>query len=100
MTIGVPHRNRIAYPSLWSAVDGAIRDACNCHPDIDIPEIRRASLVKRIVGNVLALEARAAAAAESRVGGDLSSARDGEVIPSLEAGPAQRQGRSSNTGAS
>jgi len=52
------HRHKIAYPQLWGAVDGAIRDAVICHPDIVIPDKRRASIVKRVVGQVLALEAR------------------------------------------
>ena len=59
------HRNQASYPALWSAIDGAVRDAVNCHPDIQIPERRIASIVKRAVGSVLALEARAVSAAEN-----------------------------------
>jgi len=51
------HRNQIAYPALWRAIDGAIRDAVAAHPDIQIPDKRRASIVKRAVGSVLALQA-------------------------------------------
>lgn len=56
------HRNEIAYPALWRAVDGAIRSAQAAHPEIIIPN--RASVVKRVVGQVLAQEVRAAIAAE------------------------------------
>lgn len=50
------HRLETAYPDLWRAIDGAIRDAVTCHPDIVISDTRRASIVKRCVGQVLALE--------------------------------------------
>ena len=51
-----PHRNKSAYPVLWAAVDGAIRSAQNAHHEIQIPN--RASIVKRVVGQVLANEVR------------------------------------------
>mgnify|MGYP000606048355 CR=1 FL=1 len=61
------HRNEAKYPELWAAVDGALRDAVFCHPDIKIPTPRYASIVKRIVGQVLALNgAGAGQAAETR----------------------------------
>jgi hypothetical protein len=50
------HRLEAAYPALWRAIDGAVRDAVACHPDIVIPDKRRASIVKRVVGQVLALQ--------------------------------------------
>ena len=56
------HRYEIAYPVLWRAVDGALRDAMGAHPEIEIPN--RASVVKRVVGQVLAFEVRAAIAVE------------------------------------
>ena len=60
------HRNQVAYPDLWKAIDGAIRDAANSHPDIQIPDMRRPSIVKRAVGAVLALQgARAGQPAET-----------------------------------
>lgn len=49
------HRNQAAYPALWRAIDGAIRDAVAAHDDIRISDRRRASIVKRAVGQVLAL---------------------------------------------
>jgi hypothetical protein len=59
------HRHQTAYPDLWRAVDGAVRDAVACHPDIVISDKRRASVVKRVVGQVLALEARVGKPTES-----------------------------------
>jgi hypothetical protein len=53
------HRNEMEYPALWNAIDGAIRDAVSCHPEIQIPDRLRASIVKRAVGSVLALVAGA-----------------------------------------
>lgn len=53
------HRHQAAYPALWRATDGAIRDAVAAHPDIQIADFRRASIVKRVVGSVLALGAGA-----------------------------------------
>ncbi len=50
------HRHQLAYPALWRAIDGAIRDAVAAHPDIQIADKRRASIVKRAVGAVLALQ--------------------------------------------
>jgi hypothetical protein len=50
------HRHQAAYPGLWRAVDGALRDAMNSHKDISIPDHRVASVVKRVVGQVLALQ--------------------------------------------
>lgn len=50
------HRYQISYRPLWRAVDGAIRDAAASHPDIQIPDKRRASIVKRAVGSMLALQ--------------------------------------------
>lgn len=52
------HRHEVVYPALWAAIDGAIRDAVACHPDIVIPERRRASIVKRVTGQVLSLAER------------------------------------------
>lgn len=49
------HRNQAAYPHLWQAIEGAVRDAMMCHDDIQIPGKRVASIVKRAVGQVLAL---------------------------------------------
>lgn len=73
------HRNEAAYPALWAAVDGAIRDACAMHADIEIPDRRRASIVKRCVGQVLALEARAARAAET-AGTEVVGSGDGDGV--------------------
>ncbi len=50
------HRNELAYPAMWRAVAGAVRDAAKAHPEIQIPERRVASIVKRVVGQVLALQ--------------------------------------------
>jgi hypothetical protein len=49
------HRYQAEYPALWRAVDGAIRAAMHEHPDIILHDKRRPSVVKRIVGQVLAL---------------------------------------------
>lgn len=62
------HRHQAAYPVLWRAVDGAIRDAVAAHPDIQITDRRRASIVKRVVGSVLALAAGAGKPAETAGG--------------------------------
>ena len=53
------HRYQAAYPELWRALDGVLRDAVACHPDIVIPDKRRPSIIKRAVGQWLALDARA-----------------------------------------
>lgn len=67
------HRNQIAYPALWRAIDGAVRDAAFAHDDIQIPQRRIASIVKRCVGQVLALkEAGAVDAAETALGAPIS----------------------------
>jgi hypothetical protein len=50
------HRLQAAYPDLWNAIDGAIRDAVACHSDIIIPDKRRASITKRAVGLLLGLK--------------------------------------------
>jgi hypothetical protein len=63
-----PHRNEAAYPALWRAICGAVRDAAACHSDIQIPDKRRSSIVKRAVGNVLALNGVRAAKAADRPG--------------------------------
>ena len=64
-----PHRKQARYPTLWVAIDGAIRDAAHNHPDIQIPDKRRASITKRAVGQVLALQgAGAGKPAETAVG--------------------------------
>jgi hypothetical protein len=52
------HRLEAAYPDLWRAIDGAIRAAQHAHPDIQIPDRRRSSVVKRVVGQILAAKAR------------------------------------------
>lgn len=53
---GRAHRNQMRYPTLWTAIDGAIRDAMQHHDDIQIPDKRRSSVVKRAVGAVLGLQ--------------------------------------------
>ncbi len=55
------HRHEAAYPALWNAVDGALRCAQHAHPEIEIPN--RASVTKRVVGQVLALRAGAGSGA-------------------------------------
>lgn len=57
------HRLEVDYPRVWRAVDGALRSAMAAHPDIVIPNTD--SVVKRIVGQVLAHEVRAAIAVET-----------------------------------
>lgn len=52
------HRNEEAYPVLWRAVTGAVKAAKDAHPEIEIPKRWMASLVKRVVGQVLAEEVR------------------------------------------
>ena len=52
------HRNKTAQSDLWRAVAGQIRSAMHAHPDIHIPAARLDSIVKRVVGQVLALAAR------------------------------------------
>ena len=52
------HRNQ--HLPFWRAIEGAVKDACISHPDIQIPRQRVASIVKRAVGAALAIEARAA----------------------------------------
>jgi hypothetical protein len=51
------HLNKIRYPELWKAVSGAVQSAMDAHPEfiIGTPD----SITKRVVGQVLALEARA-----------------------------------------
>jgi hypothetical protein len=51
------HRLHANYPRLWRAVEGAAKVARFAHPDIIISDRRLPSLVKRIVGQLLALEA-------------------------------------------
>jgi hypothetical protein len=51
------HRLQASYPRLWRAVQGAAKVACLAHSDIIISDRRLPSLVKRIVGQLLALEA-------------------------------------------
>ena len=82
-----PHRNEEAYPILWSAVDGAIRAAQNAHHEIQIPN--RASIVKRVVGQVLANEVRSTLVDEKS---QLSTSGESEVdgvtpITPSEGGP-------------
>lgn len=68
-------RNQSRYPTLWAAIDGAIRDAAHSHPDIQIPDKRRASIIKRAVGQVLALQgAGAGQPAETAAGHDSPAA--------------------------
>jgi len=50
------HRLQGAYPLMWNSIDGAVRDAMNAHPDIQIPAKRISSIVKRATGAVLALQ--------------------------------------------
>jgi hypothetical protein len=52
------HRNKTEYTELWNAVAGAVKSAMDAHPEfiIGTPD----SITKRVVGQVLALEARAA----------------------------------------
>lgn len=52
------HRLQASYPRLWRAAEGAAKVARLAHPDIIISDRRLPSLVKRIVGQLLALEAR------------------------------------------
>lgn len=52
------HRLEADYPELWQAIDGAIRAAQHAHPDIQISDKRRPSVVKRAVGQALAVKAR------------------------------------------
>lgn len=56
------HRHEEAYPRLWKIVDGAIKQATDAHPEFQIAT--RASLTKRVVGALLAPEARTAIAVE------------------------------------
>jgi hypothetical protein len=51
------HRLQASYPRLWRAIEGAAKVARLAHPDIQISDRRLPSLVKRIVGQLLALEA-------------------------------------------
>jgi hypothetical protein len=51
------HRLHANYPRLWRAVEGAAKVARFAHPDIIISDRRLPSLVKRIVGQLLALGA-------------------------------------------
>lgn len=81
------HRHQKAYPALWRAVDGAVRDAVFNHPDIAISDRRRASVVKRVVGAVLALQGAGGAAATAPVNAD------GERV-TLSAGGAYTDGAS------
>lgn len=57
------HRNEKAHPQLWRIVDGALRSAMIAHPEIVIPN--RASVVKRVVGQVLPLVGGSAEADET-----------------------------------
>jgi len=79
------HRHKAKYPALWKAVEGAIRSAMHAHPEINIPNID--SVTKRVVGQVLALEAGAVAPAE-REGGTNPPfpSKEGEYVPSLSDG--------------
>lgn len=87
------HRNEIAYPALWRAIDGAIRDAAANHDDILIPDKRRSSVVKRAVGRVLALKgAGVAPATGTAVALALPGTAIGAQAASVE-GAAQRGGR-------
>ena len=49
------HRYQTTHPQLWNAVEGAVRDARNQHPDIVITDKRLGSITKRVVGAVLSL---------------------------------------------
>ncbi len=72
------HRHQLAYPALWRAIDGAIRDAAAFHPDIQIADKRRASIVKRAVGAVLALQGVGAGQpAETAAGAPVNPAANG-----------------------
>lgn len=72
MTLHRPHRNQARYPTLWSAIDGAIRDAARHHPDIQIPDKRRSSIVKRAVGAVLGLHGLGAGKPADMAGGAIA----------------------------
>ena len=78
------HRNEAAYPALWRALDGAIRDTIKNHPDIQIPDRRIASFVKRCIGQVLALQGVGAGQPAETAGGacDTPSA-SGVHLPSV-----------------
>ena len=56
------HRYAEQYPALWNAVSGAVKNAMDAHPDfvIETPD----SITKRVVGQVLALQAREATASD------------------------------------
>ncbi|MES2753824.1 MAG: hypothetical protein V4659_04090 [Pseudomonadota bacterium] len=96
------HRNEIAYPRLWRALDGAIRDASACHPDILIPDRRRASIVKRAVGSVLALVAGAGDEPAAKAAVQLPGPAVGVQLDSVEGAitssrPQRRRGRTAKS---
>lgn len=92
------HRNQASYPALWRAICGAVRDAQTCHPDIQIPDKRRSSIVKRAVGNVLALNGVRAAKAADKPGraivppsGNGAEFTGAEGLAHVQASPSSRR---------
>lgn len=53
------HRHQINHADTWNAVAAGLRSAMVVHPEIHIPN--PASVIKRVVGEVLALDARTGA---------------------------------------
>lgn len=74
------HHLQREYRALWRGIAGAIRAAQHAHPEIAIPEARRPSVVKRAVGQVLAVLARSGKPDESGGGHVRPSAAPGETI--------------------
>ena len=98
------HRNQLRYPTLWVAIDGAIRDAAQHHPDIQIPDKRRSSVVKRAVGAVLGLQGLGAGKpADTAARALLTPTASGVVAPRAEGlvnsggQPHRRKGRRRKT---
>jgi hypothetical protein len=73
------HRLEADYPDLWRAIDGAIRAAQHAHPDIQISDRRRSSVVKRAVGQALAAKARSGRPDETGVHGLRNAATSEDV---------------------
>lgn len=80
------HRYQIAYPVLWAAIEGAIRDAVHHHPDIVIPRHRVSSIVKRAVGQVLGLQGLGAGEPADRPGAELATPQASDVHVGCVAG--------------
>jgi len=64
-----PPKGDLFYRSLWNAVDGALIDTINCHPDY-IPQDRlmacRESILKRVTGTLVSLAEKSAGGGASR----------------------------------